>query len=939
MVSVPYQFHLPKFMRIVPHLNTDMSPIKATVLGNGIERSAQDTRKYKSIFLDNGLQVLLISDSCADKAAAAMDVSVGHFMDPDEYPGLAHFLEHMLFLGTEKYPDENSYSEFLNKHGGNSNAFTACEHTNYHFEVLPDYLEDALDRFAQFFIAPLFTSSSTDRELMAVDSENKKNLQNDSWRLYQLSKSLAKSTHPFHKFGTGNETTLRKPGTRDALLQFHRDHYYAGRMKLAVLGTATLDQMQEWVKGRFQNIRSSRGVSPEFPPNPFSNTVLGRRVSVEPVKNLRLLQVSFQLPSQLSLYQVQPERYFAHLIGHESSGSILCHLKKLGLAHELSAGLNMDESSFSTFDVSVELTRKGLAQTEEVCRTIYEYLEILRQMNDADWGRIHGELRVVQEQKVQFLPKSRPISYVTTLAGNLHLYPTKHAVLGKLLIRKYNLDLIRKTLEHFKQDSCYVMVVSKDWTRKQASLATEPWYGTRYSVSDLPNDFFTGGSVVRELHIPPWNQFIAPSSLYEAPDVIIEDESLKVFYEKDITFGDPKTNVTMNLICPIVTKSENCAVMVDMLLRVTEDKLTELTYNAQIAGQAFSLARTPLGIELRFSGYSEKQPELIAIVLRTLTSHTLDEKRFSRVKEQYQRSLENYRLESPLRHATDDVTHILVSPHFESEELLLSLRDKTVSNVLDFRNLLFQEMYCEMLVHGNTTVSIAFQYSQLVRNYFQLRNQTIHHPTVRVLALAKNSVHRQVRKETNVNQFDSAVHMVYQFGAKQHSRQHRIMSLLIGHLVNEAFYDQLRTKEQLGYLVYASPGSVYGLPIIRFSAQSNKATAAYLEERILKFVNEYFQILRNMPNAEFQENLNSVIANCLHEPKTLNEKTRRYWYQIKNQTYDFVSRKIDAEELGHVTLDMVLQKYKEYMKNNPALLRCLRTGTKNPNARPMQTLQ
>jgi insulysin len=78
----------------------------------------------------------------------------------------------MLFLGTEKYPDENSYTAFLGAHAGSSNAFTSNEDTNFYFEVMPVDLDEALDRFAQFFISPLLTESATDRELNAVDSGN-----------------------------------------------------------------------------------------------------------------------------------------------------------------------------------------------------------------------------------------------------------------------------------------------------------------------------------------------------------------------------------------------------------------------------------------------------------------------------------------------------------------------------------------------------------------------------------------------------------------------------------------------------------------------------------------------------------------------------------------------------------------------------------------------
>eukprot|EP00158_Paraphelidium_tribonemae_P009917 Partr_v1_DN29000_c0_g1_i2_m25173 putative insulin-degrading enzyme len=133
-----------------------------------------DDRHYRTIFLPNGLQCLLVNDQHTDKASAALDVHVGSYLDPEDFPGLAHFLEHMLFMGTEKYPKENEYTEYLNNHGGSSNAYTAAVNTNYYFEVNHDHFDGALDRFAQFFVAPLFLRDAVDRELMAVDSEFKK---------------------------------------------------------------------------------------------------------------------------------------------------------------------------------------------------------------------------------------------------------------------------------------------------------------------------------------------------------------------------------------------------------------------------------------------------------------------------------------------------------------------------------------------------------------------------------------------------------------------------------------------------------------------------------------------------------------------------------------------------------------------------------------------
>jgi len=67
-----------------------------------LERPALDDRSYRIITLSNQLEVLLIHDATTDKASAAMDVNVGSFSDAKDMPGIAHAVEHLLFMGTEK---------------------------------------------------------------------------------------------------------------------------------------------------------------------------------------------------------------------------------------------------------------------------------------------------------------------------------------------------------------------------------------------------------------------------------------------------------------------------------------------------------------------------------------------------------------------------------------------------------------------------------------------------------------------------------------------------------------------------------------------------------------------------------------------------------------------------------------------------------------------
>lgn len=274
------------------------TPKKLTRIDN-ISKSQQDNRDYRGLHLANGLKVLLVSDPSTDKAAAALTVGVGHMSDPDNIPGLAHFCEHMLFLGTEKYPNENAYSTFLNENGGSSNASTYGDNTKYYFDIVPGELEGALDRFSQFFIAPLFTENMTEREINAVNSEHEKNLATDAWRVRQVSKSLTDPKHPYSRFGTGNKKTLSDDpiangvNVRDELIRFHGQWYSANIMCLAVYGKESLDALETMVLDKFSAIVNKDVEYPTWTDHPFEADHHRTKVSIVPIKDSRSLTISF----------------------------------------------------------------------------------------------------------------------------------------------------------------------------------------------------------------------------------------------------------------------------------------------------------------------------------------------------------------------------------------------------------------------------------------------------------------------------------------------------------------------------------------------------------------------------------------------------------------------------------------------------------------------
>ena len=221
-----------------------------------LEKHPDDRSVSRHFEMENGLNVLLISDPTFNKSAAALEVKAGSLMDPKDRQGLAHFLEHMLFLGTEKYPDAEEFPRYVRRNGGFSNGYTSESQMNYYFEIQHDAFEGALDRFSQFFISPLFSPEYIEREVKAVHSEHQKNLQQDRWRGVQLLRSFYNEDHVANHFATGNGDTL-KGVKREEFIEFYNRYFSANQMSLVLLGINGLDELESIARQYFMAIRNN----------------------------------------------------------------------------------------------------------------------------------------------------------------------------------------------------------------------------------------------------------------------------------------------------------------------------------------------------------------------------------------------------------------------------------------------------------------------------------------------------------------------------------------------------------------------------------------------------------------------------------------------------------------------------------------------------------
>ena len=190
-------------------------------------------------------------------------------------------------MGTEKYPAENEYAEFITNNGGYNNAWTWFTDTNYHFEVSNEAFGEALDRFAQFFVSPLLGEQQTEREMKAVDSEHNMSLQDDAWRKFSLIQSIAHEESKLNTFVHGNLESLQQEGIRESLLKFHKTWYSSNIMNLVIIGKHSLEQLEQWAVSLFSGVENKNVEVPDLtqPIMPFDSSNMGQCVRYKPVKD------------------------------------------------------------------------------------------------------------------------------------------------------------------------------------------------------------------------------------------------------------------------------------------------------------------------------------------------------------------------------------------------------------------------------------------------------------------------------------------------------------------------------------------------------------------------------------------------------------------------------------------------------------------------------
>jgi insulysin len=908
-------------------------------------------RKTAKIRLKNGLEAYIVSDPETDQSGASLAVEAGSWADPQEYPGMAHFCEHMLFMGTKAYPKEAEYMQFIQDHGGSYNAFTASDKTVYMFSVNNDAFSDVLSRFAQFFIDPLFNSSSVERELLAVDQEHSKNIENDGWREYMILKETGNPAHPNAGFSTGNAQTLGGI-PRDALVKWYEKNYSASRMHLVVISTLPLDELVQTVAGDFSSVPNRNTPLTPYPFDLLSAQQEGHFIYIKPIKDIKTLSLVWQPPKQFA-----DDRDGAvfdlvnYALNSGDSESLSKELKREHLADSVFATSDMFSQDETLFQISISLTEKGVKNLNTVIERCFQALSRLK--TDGIPEYIFQEVKQMSRINYEYQTREECFSFVQNLGSAITYEPLETFPQKLSIPTTYDPLFIKDFIDTLIPETCVFFVQANPDLTGVKMTSKEKWMGAEYTIAAIPQEQLTEWKDIQvhpHIRIPPRNPFIPKnltllpqsSDADAPPTLLIKNDDATIYFKQDSTYKVPTAVSIFSLKTPLLDGSPRSSTLFDLYLYSLTEQLESPLSFASSAGLNFRAVQQDLKIILMTSGYSDKEPIFLKTIFQALPNVRPTQQQFDVYKEVLSKNYHNASQELPFRQGLEIFQNILSNSAPTNLSKYMALNQITYEEFIQFCKTAFKRAYVEGLVYGNcSTLTAKRLWDELKTSlgslpyppHAQIKKEVIVLPETGGPFLISTSTERQ----------GNGMLLAVQQGP--FTLEKRAAQQVLSSFLSRQFFDTLRTKQQTGYIVQAGDLDIEEQLFQRFIIQSSSYTPQELLARSELFLSDVTHTLNEELPSESFETIRDNLVTILETPPENQEAMALRLNQLAFKytgDFDWINKRIAS--LKALSYDSTLKYAGEFFSpTNTRRLAVLVEGTtassqkdETPSVNPLQ---
>lgn len=881
------------------------------VLPETINKSVSDPREYKAIKLNNDMTVLLVSDPKATKSLAAVSLPVGSIENPDSQLGLAHYLEHMVLMGSKKYPEPSSFSEFLQKHGGSHNASTAPHRTAYYFEVENGALEAATDRLADALAEPLLDPINADKERNAVNAELTMARARDGMRIWQIRSETLNPAHPNSRFAGGNLETLKDKKNsklQDELVSFYKRYYSANLMNGVLYGDQSIEQLAKIANETFGRIPNFNASVPEVTIPAVTDKEKGIVIHYVPSQPQKALQIEFSIKNNMADFRSKSDEYISYLIGNRSPGTLSDWLISQGLAEGISASASPNsDRNYGSFSIYVTLTDKGLAERDQIIAAIFAYIDLIK--NQGVNQGYFDEIAKVLNLSFRYGSIVRDMNYIEWLSDQMITMPVNHVLDSDYVADKYNPAAIKQRLSDLTAQNARIWFISpNEPSNKKAYFVDAP-----YQVDKISKKQFTQWADLESkmtFKLPKLNPYI-PDNLsliktdkaYKHPEMVYQEGNTRVLYMPSQYFADePKASITLDLRYNEQDKTAKSQVAGSLLQYISSLKMDELQYQASVAGMSVSVSQG-VGLQLNASGYTQHLSELFLSMTKQYLSFEPTERELAQAKSWYKEQIEVANNAKAYELAMQPLQRLNSVPYFEQEQRLAALETITLKDITDYRDSVVEGAALQALVVGNLTQQQSIQTILDASKLLKSKGKNWWRGDIVVVDKTYlANFHKQGNSSDNA--------LAELFIPTGYDRiDGAVLSGILSKIVQPWFYDQLRTNEQLGYAVFAFKvglGDQWG---IGFLLQSNAKTPNYLNTRYQDFYTAALDKLKKLPASEFEQYKQSIITEMKQPPQTFYEEVGCYGSDFSRNIFSFDTRDKLLTRLAAATQAEVINYY------------------------------
>lgn len=867
-------------------------------------------RVTQTLVLKNGLSVLLEYDPDVHRSAAALAVGTGTLYDTQDKMGLAHYLEHMLFLGTKKYPEVESFKKFLSENSGGTNAYTGDAITNYFFQVSHEGFEGAIDRFSGFFAEPLFDKKYAEREMHAVSSEHDKNKLNDAWRARYVEDQISEPGHPIRNFGTGNSETLAGDN-QAALLAFYKKYYSASNMRLAILSNKSLKEQEQLVRKYFEAVPSFPVQSPSIDPQfrrPLQDKY--RLLKVKAIKDIRQLSLSFPTIRLIEHHDSKPGSIISYLIGYEGQGSLLSRLKSEGLALGLSAGASFGHPDINLFHIGISLTAEGVAKYERVLELVFSYIQLLKEHGIAEYT--FKENQAMAQTDFDWKDPDEGAGHVSAKAALMFNFDIKDVETLPYLYRKYDPSAYKAVLDTLSPEN---MLVALETNSVETDQKVK-FYDTEYSITEVGGqalEKLRHPRIEKDLTYPEENQFI-PYNLAlekEYPHLIRNDDMAKVWFKFDKRFNQPKVVMQLRIETPLTYDTVQHDALSSLYNAAVLEGINEEVYPIQMAGLTYSLSAAKEGVVLTVGGYSERILDLVHLVAHNLVSPKIDEQKFKNLKEAILLGLENKKLNQAYARASYYSSLLWLQHQYEDEDVIKAIKPLTLNDLLKYEQKLYEKVFITGIVYGNWTEDKIQESVRVLLKEMKSRPLPENKRFKQGVTVLKSD--QKVLFSKKVEDNNNALLYTLQAGSRDYKQSAKI--LLASSLIESDFFIQMRTNQQLGYVVVAHPERIEDRLFFKFIIQSATHSPFEIRRRLETWFGGMKEFLANISDEEFEKHRAGIIVSLEKEGDSIAAVASDLYYLATEEKGDFRRKQKLIREVKNMRKEDVLSFVLDLVQN------------------------